>query len=462
MDASRPHSPVTARPRRLLPAALALATALALPAAVAAQRTLIYRFEPGDVREYEQRETVTTLAGDEPQSASTARIQLWCLERTGEEWLLLAALTRTRAGAAEPACGGVLYVDAGGRRRFPEQTATRLGPLEPVLDLLPVLPTAIQREREWYSAPDLYGRRWHCTVRGPDAEHAGHLRIDYAVDEGAGIAALLDRTIAGRFWFDQAAGGITRVESEQLDRRRQTRTTSTAQLVQQRRERAAWAGRRAAEVQRFLRAQRHEDRLLHEIVTRPAEFERTLAGLDRLWSAFRSDVAGHEGSPLALLAEARRAALRALAPALRARSALGRRWMEQPALPWSLQDAAGATLTSEEVRQGVVIEFFWSADSEWALRALDPLRQLQAALRTERAQLLCYNLDRDLERAQRAIAACGGGLRHVLGGPLREVEHFPELPVVRVLDADGRVRDVWLGWAPDYAAVREAARNLAP
>ncbi len=109
----------------------------------------------------------------------------------------------------------------------------------------------------------------------------------------------------------------------------------------------------------------------------------------------------------------------------------------------------------------VVIECFWSGESVWGLRVLEPMRRLLAELPPQRVRLICYNMDREVERAREVIQRCGGGLTQILGGPLLEVETLPELPVVRVLDGGGIVRDVWIGWQPSYDAARDLAFQLA-
>ncbi|MEW6253929.1 MAG: hypothetical protein AB1716_25060, partial [Planctomycetota bacterium] len=113
--------------------------------------------------------------------------------------------------------------------------------------------------------------------------------------------------------------------------------------------------------------------------------------------------------------------------------------------------------TSETARAGIVFECFWSAETEWGLRALAPLRALRVDPWRPTTTILCYNLDERPDLARRAIERCGGRLRHVLGAPLRAAEQLPELPIVRVLDPTGQVRDIWIGWRPDYQPMLDAA-----
>jgi hypothetical protein len=118
-------------------------------------------------------------------------------------------------------------------------------------------------------------------------------------------------------------------------------------------------------------------------------------------------------------------------------------------------------VTCESVRHGYVIECFWSGESAWGPRALEPIRQLRKALPAELFTVLCYNMDQDLPRAQEVLARCGADLPQIVGGPLLEVEILPESPLVRVLDREGVIRGIWVGWQPEYAAARELAIKLS-
>lgn len=446
---------------RLVPQSLGFCAALAVLAPARADRPLAYRLEVGDRLVYRRHATITPLDADEPRVQTIDQIQVWCLQRQADEALLLLDLTRSVGGQTEPTRAVVIYLDARGRRRFPEEIPTRLGPLDPVLDLLPTLPLGAQTAAAWVTLPDLYHRSWRCIGRGPDTECQGHRRIDFKVEDHLAIANLLGQTRAGSFWFDPVAGVVTRFESEERNRSQNTRTTVVAVLRQRLNHSPQWCARRTDEAGRFLRTLQHEGRLMQETVTRPADLARTLRALDLLWSAFKSDVDRRAASPFLALAEARRRQLRAAAYTFRLRAELGRRWLNRPARTWSLQDPTGRTITSEAARTGVVVECFWSAETTWGLRVLEPMRRLQTELTSRRVTVLCYNMDQEVERARQAIARCGRGLRHVLGGPLREVEALPALPIVRVLDQAGIVRGVWIGWQPAYTAARELALELA-
>lgn len=422
---------------------------------------LRYDLQAGDELLYELRESTTSLDNEIVRHELTARIQFWCLQRDGDDMLVLVALSTSAAGATGPLQGGVLHIAESGQRRWPRGMAARLPVLDRALELLPLLPLAVQQEHAWTTTADVCGRRRQCVNRGPDPQNDGALRITYRVEEPAGIDELTGRSCAGAYWFDPQAGVVTRVQSALEDRRLGTRMRLVARLRQRTRNSAQWCVRRNSEAVAFVRSIAHAEQLLHALVIRPAELAHTFRLLDRLWAAFRSEADQHGGSPFARIADGERLALRDRQATLLARAELGRRWMERPAAPWSLQDPGGQTHTSEVLRDGVVIEVFWSADAIWALRGLGAVRHLQSELGRSPIRILCYNMDADLVRASEAIRHCGADLVQLLGGPLLLAEPLAELPVVRLLDDEGVVRDMWVGWQPDYDAARDAALKLA-
>ncbi len=437
----------------LLPAALT-----ALASAAAAQRPLEYRLEPGAYREFGRTLTRATDGGTAPR-VTRETVRVWALARTGDETLLLVAVGRAADDPAGPASGLVLHIDASGRRRIAAEALVLWPNLAPAFDALPVVPLRVEPERRWDSPPDPLGLRWRCVGHGPDPAQGGATRVDFSIEDTTCGAALLPESRSGRYWFDAARGGLLVLDAE-ADDGRGTRTRVHVQLVRIATESATWAERRAEEAARFLRTLRSEARLRDALVRTPATRDRTLAELDRLWSTFVSDV--EQGrSPFVEIAENRRRELRADAARWRSRAALAERWLGQPAPAWSLQDAAGRTVTSEALRAGVVLEYFWTAGTRVGWLGLDDLRRAAPDLREPPVRVLCYQMDADAARAPAAVAACGQGLTHLLGAPLRLADPLPDEPVLRLLDRDGRVAALWVGWPVDVASACEAARALA-
>lgn len=433
--------------------------ALALASAALAEPPLRYRLTVGDRLIYERRATTTPLAGEGPARREIEQIQLWCVGREEDRTLVLLDARRDVDGQPQPTIGLPFQLDDSGRRHLAGEILGRFAALDDALEIVPILPIAADGGPAWTTPSDPYGRQWHCRSRGADAERSGQVRVDFRLDDTSGATSFLEQSCEGSYWFD-AAGRVARVETQAQDGQTGMLTRAVTTLRQVVQHTPAWCARRGEEAQQYLKALRTEDRLLHELVNQPEATAGVLAQLDRLWAAFLSDLDARAGSPFSALAEGRRQRLRADVTLLQARAGVGRRWLHQPARPWSLQDGSGASVTSEQVRTGPVIECFWSAEAIWGLRALEPLRRLQAEREPWPPKILCYNMDEDLALARRAVARCGTGLTQLIAGPLQTVEALSEFPIVRVVDGRGLVREIWIGWQPDYAAARDLARRL--
>jgi hypothetical protein len=429
--------------------AAGLAAALCGAAATAASPPLRYDFDLGDRLVYERRVRVMPLDGELVLQRYSQQLQIWCLATDLEEDYLLAELVHVDDQPVEPARGALFHVDHRGRRRFPEEILNRLAELDPLFELLPVFPPALEAGPTWLSEPDHFGRRWRCT-RGP-ARDDGLLRVDFVLEDPTGVAEARGVSQRGAYWFDPRTGTVTRVESEQTDLRAQQRTLAVTRLHDRRRHEPLWCQRRITEADKFLRTLRLEDHLLDQITTEPNRVEQMLARIDRLWLEFVTEMPSRPESPIRRLARAHRRLLAEDTARNRERATLAREWLGATAAHWSLQTPTGETIRSEAARDRHVLECFWSADSLCSLRSFEVLRRLRQAQPPERLRIVCLNLDADVAAARRATQLCGAQLTHVLAGPPFGGQPPGELPVFRLLDRNSRILGVYFGWQPTLA-----------
>lgn len=406
-----------------------------------------YQFNVGDWLIYERRGEFTR-TGDEaaaPQR-SFEQLQLWCLTRERDQWLLLLDMTPVVEGAAQPVRGTLLYVDSRGLKTLPEPMRSRVADLDPLFDLIPELQPALATPSGWSTTPDLFGRVLECTPGAAVAGEPAQIAVQFSLGDRSGSAQVLGQSRSGTYVFDRDQGVIRSVESDDRDPAAQTRTRSRIRLIERRSAGGAWLTQRLDEVPRFLRALRNEDRLLDDVLTSPGEIDRTLAALDRLWLEFDTDLSSQPDSPIRRLGRGRRARLGDEAGALRDRARMAARWGGKTAAQWSLQDLSGQTVRSESLRTKLCVECFWASGSEPALRMMQTLRDLKGRLPAEAVNVVCLNIDADPQIARRAAETAGQGLLHVLAGPPVGGPPPRELPVVRVVGKDSRILRIHVGW----------------
>lgn len=422
-----------------------------LAAPAAAQTAPRWSFRVGDRLIYERKAVVAALDTHAVREHVTDQIQIWCLEKRGDEWLLLVDLIRIVDGRTEPVRGAVLLIDDRGRRRIEPVMATRIADMDAAFDLLPELRPSLPPAQRWVTEADAFGRRWECIEHGPDAQREQQVRVTFALGDPTGVASFVGEQRSGTYWFDTQSTCISRLESELQHAAAGVIVQSKTKLHEIRHNEPGWAALRADEARRFLVALSNEERLLGDAVNRPADIELTAAKLTRIWSSLAADVNERMNSPFRPIALASQSRAMGSTALLREAARRSERWAGARAAHWSLTDPAGRRVQSAELRDRPTVELFWSADSLWGLRALESARKLQLGLGERPVRVICLNMDKDHARATRAIDACGAGLTHVLAESLSLTEPAMDFPTLRLIDAAGMIRFVHVGWRPDYS-----------
>ncbi len=422
---------------------------------------LRYRFRLGDQLVYERRTVLTSLETGQDTSKIVDQVQLWVLERGETEWLLLLDLIHIPDRKQTPLRGLVVYLDDFGRLRTPEEQLGRLEDFEPAYDVIPALPTPIQSDSEWAGSPDPFGRRWISHNAGADGEQNDQVKISWTREDDSGASEALGAVRSGRYWYDQQAGYITRLEAEGRHRVANV-SYRTALVLRQRKEHdESWTRKRASEARQYLRCLQLENSTLDDLVAEPSRAEELMNAHERIWAAFYSDVEPKAGSPFEIIAVNERNITRDLRSHWQKWADVGRRWIGKPAGEWTLEKPDGRSLQSSALRTAITIEFFWQTDPS-SLRVLEAARQIQRAYLGKQVRVVCLNMDLDPALARRSIGKCGHDLMHALAAQLQTTENLPTLPAVRVLDAEGVVRGAWLGPRSDYSELRSAVDRLLP
>jgi len=464
-SASRQNRNSRVNPRRPWTCcALALGLAGAIAAAAPAQptsRPCRYDLRPGQRLVYERRARVLAADGVTVASRSRDQFQLRCLEVRERTALVLVDWIRASGPPLIDPRGTLLRLSDRQVVEFLPEYRNRIGEVEPLLDILPSFPLLIEDGPQWTAPPDMLGQRCTYHQHGPDPEHGGARRIEFSLDAPPAFGLSDARSQRGTFWFDAQRGVVVRVEGERPVTAAGTVEQFVWTLYQSDSLPPDWCRDRLREVEPFAIGLRAEDTLFDRLYSNPVGGAAAISRLGRIWPERLFARALQEASPFYALALARQRILAAEEPRLRARARLAEQWLDSRAADWSLQDAEGRTIRSEELVGAPLLEFFWSTQSAWSTRMLPVVRRVQEELSTSPLNIVCINTDSDLSLAKETARSAGAGLRHVFSGPpIGDAD--PELPVVRLLDEGRRVRKLWLGWRSDLADWVRAALPAKP
>jgi len=439
----------------------ALALAILLPSVAYgfsfARPPLAYRFEPGDRLVYELRSESTLLTTGAVAERCFGQVEIWCLALEDGEALLLLDFIRLVDNRAEPMRGVVLRIDSRGRPTMTPAMQEQAVEMESAWEVLPVQASAVESGSSWSAPADLFGRRRHC--RGEDdAQQPGTARVEFVTGYPPGAGEVLGHSCRGKYWFDRAAGCVTRFEKIEIEKLANRQTESTGVLRERTSMPPGWAQRRAAEAEQCELAVRRESSLLRQIQDRPETVEEALRSLDRLWAGLAPELARQE-SPFRTLARAKRQRWAAEADQVRHMANYAQRWLGRTAVPWTLPDVRGQMVSSETVRRHACVELLWRTDDRRSIAELARLQAARDELGGSEIPVICLNLDQDTSVARRSIAQLPAGPTHILAGPIAAVEQPINLPILRVLDGDGKIVRMWIGWQPSWVEAFVEARR---
>lgn len=118
------------------------------------------------------------------------------------------------------------------------------------------------------------------------------------------------------------------------------------------------------------------------------------------------------------------------------------------AADWETKDLEGKTHSLAGYRGKVVILDFWYRGCGWCVRAMPQMKQLAEDFRGEPVAVLGMNTDKDEQDARFVVDAMG------LNYPTLKAEGLPEkykvrgFPTLIIIDRDGKVADVHVGYSP--------------
>lgn len=449
-------------------AAVIFAVTLGLTPPAAAQIvTLRHDFPAGLHRTYDLRRQTLDMPDTRTRSDQHWRVDVWCvahddrdpIEQTSELWVEIHAADEAGQDGRVEWLGAHLTVTPRGEQSWNDLTRHVADEFPCVRLLFAPLPDALGASDHWTSSYDAFGERYEYTARPRHPGHAESRAYEISAEARHDLHDLLRCEQSGRMRFNVAAGAVDRVEWVRRDRRRGVERRSRLQLVNTERLEVRSLARFRLQWERVMRALRVERRTLREFGTRGTDVETGLQRIDRLRDELVHDL---ESSRLpALIAFGRERRNRWLTE----RAEFGRlgrlatQWLAHRAADWSLQSPDGATVTSEDFGDELLIEYFWSVDTPSSITSLELLTTLRARYLDEPVAFVCINLDHELELSGRIARRFAPGLTHVLSGPPLDGPAPRKLPLVRILDRDRIVLAVLFN---DMTAVQATLERLLP
>lgn len=438
---------------------VAAAALLSAAGVYGAERPLRYAFQPGDHLIYERRVFAVTSDGPPKTPEYVDQIQIWVL--TAEDDALRVAVERVRVvdGSPQRSVGIVFDTDQLGRKAYAAGSEGAIAASTDLLALVPELPSGVRRGGKWTTSPLPTGEKWTCDPRGSDPRHGGQRRIVFRAHNDLLCSDAEHPTYGGVFWFDPDAGVITRLEALFVDPDRGQRMQSVALLRSRQHHAPTWTALRSREARAYILALRREKAWLDRLTQPPIDPKEVLENTDAVWTAFLRDVDPDADAPFRRLGLAARKRLRRDARDYREMASLGRRWHNRPARDWSLPDFAGETVTSEAARRGVTVECFWTTRDAGAYAAMKLLSSIADGDAGPEPDLVAFCLNRDTVCPRRVAESLSPKIRHIAAAVLTDIEPIPTRPALRVIDAGGVTRRVWLGWPPTGEEIAEVVRE---
>lgn len=410
-----------------------------------------FTFEPGDWLVYERRETVTRLStGERAGPLTTDQIQLWVLERNADNSLILLDQIRFIDDKAQPARGILANVDSRGVLTIPAEFREHVSEVTEVVELLPILRPASEVGAGWTSEPDVFGERYACTERGPDAGENGATRIEFVRMDEPPIRDVPIEALRGSFWMDAAAGRLTRRESTAESKADDIQRKVTITLRHAVRNELRWTQQRINESGRFTLAVRQQDAMYADVLADRTELAVARPRVQRLWEGCVADIPRDAKSPFRVLAGAAREWVERDAEKWSRRSDFAHRVIGKKSPPWSLQSAGGGVVRGSDLQDKWRVEAYWRFGPRESHRAMLDLEGLLPSCQNRwdepPLRVIAMNLDANGVYARGYAGALTNISAHVIAEPLAQLEAMPEAPLIQLVDRDGVVKGVWFGW----------------
>jgi thiol-disulfide isomerase/thioredoxin len=337
--------------------------------------------------------------------------------------------------------------------------AQTMGTVRDPFRLFPRLPDdAAAMERGW-DAPGPERERVQLHFRAASRPDQDHPELVVAMTGDGPQDKVYVLTHSTRATFDVRRGLVTRAETEDTSGYpNQSTSKGTIELVAVEDRGAAWAERFGREAETYFaavdaynatteRAGRDAKAcasLLAEAKTRLAKARDALT-TPVLRDAIGKTLDGHDQMARYTAEDATRIA----------------GFLGKPAADWEAKDIDGKTHRLADYRGKVVLLDFWYRGCGWCMHAMPQVNRLAETFRGQPVAVLGMTIDKDVKDARVVVDAMG--LRY----PIIQASDLPEkfgvqgYPTLIVIDQQGKVRDIHVGYSPRlFEELSAEVRNL--
>jgi thiol-disulfide isomerase/thioredoxin len=331
-----------------------------------------------------------------------------------------------------------LYPD--GRSRIDRELAMTLSP-EVVFPRLPA--DANQAAKGWQSDVDWTGDR---TTYTPQPSGSGGEFV-FTGDESGPVSRIYVTTHKSTFHFDTAKGIITRVESEgSQDYGFHSKSKSTLKLDKDEtlpadqvealaRDYAIYTEAVKQYGAQMKGADEQADKAQQIIDAAKATLTAAAAKVQRaeVKQEFKTKLEEHDRYANYSIESAKKLA----------------EVLNKPAAEWAAKDLDGKPIALKDLRGKVVVMDFWYRGCGWCMYAMPQVKRLSNDFKDKGVAVLGMNTDRDLDDARFVVKELGLDYPQVQATGIPEKFGVQGFPTMIIIDQQGNVRDVDVGYSPD-------------
>ena len=123
--------------------------------------------------------------------------------------------------------------------------------------------------------------------------------------------------------------------------------------------------------------------------------------------------------------------------------------LNKPAADWSSKDLNDQPISAKSLRGKIVLMDFWYRGCGWCMYAMPQVKQLAADFKDKPVVILGMNTDSDLDNARFVVKQLGLDYPQVQATGIPEKFAVQGFPTLIIIDQQGNVRDVHVGYSPD-------------